>query len=293
MSNIYLFTVRGIKLFLRDKAAVFFSFLSTLILVALYFLFIGKSYAEGVSEAVGAMLSSDAVFALVYIQMIAGVLVLNSLSLSVGAFLTIARDFESRRIDSFLLTPLKSSHLLLAYFCGAFLISFGLNLLTWGLSVTLIGICFGSWVSAGTLLTVAGILLFASFVSCSLMLLFTAIVKSSAAIGVFSGVAGTFLGFVCGIYMPYTTLGNGIATVGSVLPFTHTTIWLKQVVLGDAFRTLGSTDLFKTAMLENFSANNLGFVGLDIPLGGMLVYTAVFAALCLGCAGLIISRRLT
>jgi len=131
MRTVFLFTRRSIQLFLRDKATVFFSFLSTLIILALYFLFIGKSYADGMSETLGGLLSADETYSIVYIQMIVGVLVLDSLSLSIGAFTTIAYDFENRRVDSFLLTPIKSSQLLVAYFSGGFIVSFILNVFTW------------------------------------------------------------------------------------------------------------------------------------------------------------------
>jgi len=287
-----IFTRRSILLFLRDKATVFFSFLSTIILIALYFLFIGKTYADGMSEGMGEFLSSDAIYAMVYIQMIVGVLVLNSLSLSIGAFATIAHDFESRRIDSFLLTPIRPAELLISYFSGGYIISFVLNMFTWLLSIGIIGVAFGYWVSIGAILAVSAVLLFSSMVSCSLMLLFTALVKSSAALGTFSGVAGTFFGFLCGIYMPFELLGKGVEAVGSVLPLSHLTIWLKQIVLGDAFVALNIAEPFQEAMLVNFSAQNIGLAGLDIPLIGMLGYTAAIALVCLIIAGRLISRKL-
>ena len=292
MRTTFIFTRRSLRLFLRDKATVFFSFLSTIILVALYFLFIGKTYADGMSGMAGSYISTNTIYSTVYIQMIVGVLVLNSLSLSIGAFSTIAHDFENRRVDSFLLTPIKPSELLIAYFSGGFIISFVLNVFTWLLSVLIIGIAFGYWVGIAAVFAVIGILVFASIISCSLMLLFTALVKSSAAIGVFSGVAGTFFGFLCGIYMPYEALGKGVERVGSVLPLTHITIWLKQVVLDNAFVKLGIAEEIQGAMLESFSARNIGLLGMDIPLGGMLIYTAALALICLFLAGRVVRRRL-
>ena len=292
MRTIFLFTRRSIQLFLRDKATVFFSFLSTIILITLYFLFIGKSYADGMGEMFKNALSTDTIYSLVYIQMIVGVLVLNSLSLSIGAFSTIAHDFENRKVDSFLLTPIKSSNLLIAYFSGGFIISFVLNTFTWFLSILIIGVAFDYWVGITTILAVIGILVFSSMVSCSLMMLVTALVKSSSAIGVFSGVAGTFLGFLCGIYMPYEQLGKGVEKVGSVLPLTHITIWLKQIVLDNAFTRLEVAEEFKSAMLEGFSAKNIGLLGMDVSLGWTLLYTAAIAVICLLIAGKIVKRRL-
>ena len=44
MNDILVLTKRNIKIYLRDKAAVFFSFLSIIILLALYFLFLKNAY---------------------------------------------------------------------------------------------------------------------------------------------------------------------------------------------------------------------------------------------------------
>jgi len=92
--------------------------------------------------------------------------------------------------------------------------------------------------------------------------------------------------------MPYELLGKGVERVGSVLPLTHITIWLKQIVLNDAFEKLSITDGFQQPLLEVFSALNIGFVGIDIPLSGMLVYTAVIALAALLIAGIVVKRRL-
>lgn len=284
-------TGRNIRLFLRDRAAVFFSFLSTLILVALYFLFIAKIYGDSMDSA--GVFSGPAKNFIVYLQMMAGVMVLNSMSLSNGVFSTIADDFKSRRVDSLLLTKARGSELLLSHYVSGFLVSFFLNLLTWIAAFLLIGLLTGYWVTAGALLAVTGILAVASLISAALMSLLTALVKSPAALGVFGGIAGTFLGFLCGIYMPYSMLGKGPEMVGSVLPFTHLTIWLKRVLLSDAFHTLGLPAATSNSLLgDYFSAQSIGFLGLDVPLWGMLLFCGVFALLCFAAAWRLLSKRL-
>jgi multidrug/hemolysin transport system permease protein len=293
VKNILALTKRDVRLFLRDKSTVFFSFLSTLILVALYFLFISKIYADSLSGGNGFPLDASAKNFIIYLQMMAGVLILNAMSLSMGVFSTIAKDFETRKIDSFLLTPIKIRDMLLSYYAGGFAVSFVLNLFTWLLSAALIGALTGYWVSAAAFMTGVGILAAASLISASLMLLLTAIVRSSAAIGVISGISGTFLGFLCGIYMPYTFLGRGAELVGSVLPFTHLAIWMKRTVLSDACAQLGITgDLKATLLRDYFSAESVGFCGVDAPLWVTLIFCGVFALVCLLAARRILKKRI-
>ncbi|MDR1821272.1 MAG: ABC transporter permease [Oscillospiraceae bacterium] len=291
MKNVTALTKRLIRLYLRDKTAVFFSFLSTIILVALYFLFIAKIYAESMDTV--SALSDNAKNFMIYAQMMMGVLAINSISVTLGVFATVAKDFETGRIDSFLLTPAKPRELLLGYFSGAVLIAFVLNLFTWTLSAILIGALTGYWVGAAAFLIIAAILIAASFISCAIMLMLTAIVKSSAALNVISGILGTFLGFLCGIYMPYSNLGKGAETVGSVLPVTHIAIWLKRTVLENVCAQLEITGQLKTVFIEDFySAGNIGFCGLNVPFWGMLLYSALFALVCLVAAGVILRRKM-
>ena len=67
---------RNTLTFLRDKAAVFFSFLSVIILLGLYFLFIGRQYTSGLNmdDNLKTFLSASV--------MMGGVLVINTVSLA-------------------------------------------------------------------------------------------------------------------------------------------------------------------------------------------------------------------
>lgn len=294
MRNVIALTKRNAYLFLRDKSTVFFSFLSSLILIALYFLFIAKAFSSAMMEYPESTFSESACSFLIYLQMMAGVLILNSMSLSTGVFSIIARDFENRRVDSFLLTPVHVREMLVSYYAGGFLVSFILNLFTWIASIALIGALTGYWIAAGTFMITLGILTAASLISSSLMLLITSAVKSSAAIGVISGVSGTFLGFLCGIYMPYSNLGEETEKIGSLLPFTHLTIWMKQTVLSDACSQLDITGELKSILMKEwFSAENIGFFGMNAPLWLMLIVCGIFALVCLLIAGRLLKKRIT
>ena len=297
MNMILIFIKRNLKLFVRDRATVFFSLLSTLILIMLYFLFIAKVYTSGMDDpnagGIATALSGNAKNFIVYLQMMAGVMVLNSMSLATGAFSTIAKDFESKRIDSFMLTPIKTREMIFSYFSTGFAASFGINTLTWIISYIIIDATTGYWLAAGAFLMVLVVLLVASLISCSLMLLVTALVKSSSAIGVVNGISGTFFGFLCGIYMPYGNLGEGTKVIGSLLPFSHLTIWLKRVVLDNAFAQVGIDGEFKTILYRDyFSAESIGFCALSAPLWLMVFLSGVFAVLCLAASCSILNKRL-
>lgn len=282
MKNIFALTKRNCLLFLRSKSTVFFSFFSSIILIVLYFLFIAKLYAEGFNEIVDGIMNSKQLNFAIYSQMIVGVLVINSVSLSVGMFTFMAIDFEKRKTDALLLTKATKFQLILSYLISALAVSFLLNFFMFIVAVIIIGIATSYWLSAGAFFAVVGVLIILTIVSCSIMLLITTLVRSSTALGVINGIIGTILGFLCGIYMPYSNLGNGAKYVGSFLPFTHFAIWLKQIVLGDVFSQLQLPSEFASVVRENcFSAENVGFCGLNAPLWLMILLGVVFAIICI------------
>ena len=281
MKKILALTKRNCLLFLRSKQVVFSSLLSSVILIALYFLFIANLYSANFNELMGSNLTSGQINAMIYMQMIMGVLVINSVSLSTGMFTFMARDLESQKTNAFMLTKTKAYEITLSYLISALIVSFLLNFLTLMISVIIIGASTGIWLGAGTFFAIVGVMILTTIVGCAVMLLITSLVRSSIAIGVISGFMGTILGFLCGIYMPYSNMGKGAVYVGSLLPFTHLTIWLKQIALGDIFSQIGlPKEVGDTILKEGFSASNIGLCGADIPLWGMILMSIGFALIC-------------
>lgn len=293
MKNIFALTKRNCLLFVRNKSTVFFSFLSSLILIVLYFLFIAKLYTKGFNEFSGQFLTENQLNCAVYIQMIAGVLVLNSVSLSIGVFGIMAGDFESRRVDAFLLTKLSPLQLIVSYLLSAVIVSLAFNIVVWIVSLVIIGISTSVWVEFSTVMYVIAVLLLTTLVSCSVVMLITVLVKSTTAIGVINGIMGTFLGFLCGIYMPYSNLGKGAEYVGSLIPFTHFALWLKGIVLDDVFTQFGMpSEVSEVVKNQWFTAGNIGFCGLNAPRWSMILYSVVFGIVCLIISILIVRSRL-
>lgn len=283
MKNVLALTKRNCLLFLRSKQVVFSSLLSSIILIALYFLFIANLYSQGFNEIMGSNLTSGQINAMIYMQMIMGVLVINSVSLSTGMFTFMARDLETQKTNAFMLTKAKAVEITLSYLISALIVSFLLNLLTLIVSVIIIGASTGIWLGAGAFFAVVGVMILTTIIGCAVMLLITSIVRSSIAIGVISGFLGTILGFLCGIYMPYSNMGEGAVYVGSLLPFTHLTIWLKQIALGDIFNQIGiPKELGDTILKEGFSASNVGLCGANVPLWGMILISIGIGIICFG-----------
>ncbi len=291
MKDILVLTKRNCLLFIRSKQVVFSSLFSSLILIVLYFLFIANLYSQGFNDTAGLTLSSNQINALIYMQMIMGVLVINSVSLSTGMFQFMARDFETQKTNALLLTKTKPYQITLSYLLSAFLITILLNIVTLIVSVIIIGASTSVWLGAGAFFAVVGVMIITTIVGCAVMLLVTSIVRSSVAVGVITGCLGSILGFLCGIYMPYTNMGKEAIYVGSFLPFTHMVIWLKQITLGNLFFQFGvPTDVADKMIDVWFSGGNVGLCGANIPLWGMILLSIGVGLICFGISILLLTK---
>lgn len=233
MYDMYCLVKRHTLKFLRDKTAVFFSFLSILILLALYFLFIGRQYTsdlEGVSDELKIFISVGVIMG--------GVLVINTVSLSLGVMGNVITDLEYKKLDAFLVTPIKRYKIILSYYLTSILVTSTLTLVMWGLTILYVGIFSGYWYAFSTIIKVSGLIVFFTFISATLMIFLTTLLKSVNAFGTLSGVLGTLIGFISGIYMPLFVLGQSMSYVASVVPFTHMTILLKNVMLAEPYAEL-------------------------------------------------------
>jgi multidrug/hemolysin transport system permease protein len=224
---------RHIFKFLRDKAAVFTSLLSVIILLALYFLFIGRQYTEGIEN-----LSEPLKTQMVIGVMMGGILVINTISLSLGVMGNLVVDIDQKKLVGFLVAPIPRYKIILSYYISAIIVTSVLTLLMWALTIMYAGIFVGYWYPFSVIFKVSLLVILYTFVSTAMMVFLTTLIKSVNAFGTLSGVLGTLIGFLSGIYMPLIVLGQAMIHVASLNPFTHMSILLKQVLLEKPFAEL-------------------------------------------------------
>lgn len=265
---------RNTLTFIRDKAAVFFSFLSVIILLALYFLFIGRQYTSGLD-----MIDDNMKTFLSISVIMGGVLVINTVSLALGIMGNIITDLQYKKLDAFLVTPVKRYKIILSYYLTAIMITSVLTLLMWLLTVLYVGISSGYWYSFLTILKVSGLLVFYTFISATLMIFLTTILKSVNAFGALSGILGTFIGFMSGIYMPLSVLGKSMVYVASLVPFTHMTILLKQILLKEPYALLPGEAVESISVF--YGTNEVGILGQSVGMIWIMIATLLISFLLL------------
>jgi multidrug/hemolysin transport system permease protein len=263
---------RHIKIFLRDKTAVFVSFLSVIILLVVYILFVGRSY----TQTTDMMPLTDALKTYMLIgQMMGGILVVNTVSLSLGMMGNLINDIEYKRMDALNIAPIKRSYLIFSYLIAAMIVTFVLTLFMWILTIMYVGIFAGYWYSLSTIIIATLYLLLFTFISSTLMIYITTLIKSVNAFGTLAGVFGTVIGFISGIYMPLFVLGKGISYVASFVPFTHMAISLKNILLKEPFELAEA--FIEPSVMENikiaYGVTPIGVLGQDVAF--FVIYSAI------------------
>src|SRR5690554_924754 len=288
---------RNIKTYLRDKTAVFFSFLSVIILLTLYLLFLGNNLKPTGMD--GILTESELTF-MVYAQLIPGLIVINCVSIPLGNLGNIINDFEYRQIDGFLVTPIKRYKVILSYYLASFIITVVITVLLVIFAFLLMGIATGIHLTLDVYLKSILLTVLFSFISTAVMVFMTSLIRSVNAFGAVSGVFGTLIGFASGIYMPLFILPEFMSKVASLLPFTHMNILLKRMVLPQAFDLLDpakfDTEASYLSTLEQLKAaygyNEIGILGLDVPMIWVMVGCIVLSMGLLFVAGRIMSKRI-
>jgi multidrug/hemolysin transport system permease protein len=267
--------------FLRDKTAVFFSFLSIIILLVLYFAFLGENFVSELRDPAYANLIDPKLIDYIKISnMMGGILVINTVSLSFGIMGNIITDLEQRSLDAYLVTPVKRYKIIFSYYASSIIVTTFFTVVMWLFTIIYVGLLSGYWFPISVIFYAMALLIFFTFISASLMIYLVTLLKSVNAFGTLSGVLGTVIGFTCGIYMPLVILTPAIQSVASAIPFTHMTILLKNELLEEPMRLLTAslgTDEAVNQLKPYFGMNEIGLFGNDVNMFWLMVASAVIA----------------
>jgi multidrug/hemolysin transport system permease protein len=104
-------------------------------------------------------------------------------------------------------------------------------------------------------------------------------IKSTSAFGAFNGIAGSLVGFISGIYMPLSLYGDSIKIVSSLVPFTHMVIFLKSIILKNAYSALNLAPTNITKINEYTTNENIGLLSFQVPMPVILILILLFGVL--------------
>lgn len=226
---------RNRKVYTRDRLAFFMSFLSVIILILVYQVFLGQLQIDAIKEALGSDTASSDTIKMVNYWLISGLTTIISMTSTLGAFGVMISDKEKKLSEDFKVSPISNFKVELSY--AIFAILFGM-ILTMFSCVFAIGIFNGLSslldYSVMDYLKIFGIVSLSTVLSAAIVLPILAFIRTSSAFTTLSTIVGTFIGFISGVYLSIGSVGETLQQVMTWFPMTQVNALLKQVLMKDS-----------------------------------------------------------
>ncbi|MCM1252524.1 MAG: ABC transporter permease [Clostridium sp.] len=235
MNEIFYCTKRNCLIYIRDKAAVFFSMLSMLIVLGLMVIFLGKMNSDDLLDVLAQFGGRDSAVdernatCLIQLWTLAGILVVNSVTVTLTVLGAMVQDETRHRIVAFYVSPVKRIKLSLGYILSAWLVGTFMCLLTLAVGEIYFLIQGYPLLTASDIFTLTGMIALNAFTFSALGYLLALFIHSDSAWSGMLTIIGTLVGFIGGIYLSLGMLGENLQKVLMCLPVLHGASMMRQV----------------------------------------------------------------
>ncbi len=243
MRTVFYLIKRNSRVFLRDKAAVFFSVLSMLVVLMLMVVFLGKMHGDDLVKVLAelggerdAALDKKNADYLIQLWVLAGILAVNSVTVTLTVLGIMVQDETRKRSMAFYVTPVSRIKLSLGYIISAWLVGTGMCVLTLAAGEVYFLISGYGFLGAAAFFRLAGLIAVCTFTFSALGYLLALFVHSDSAWSGLLTVIGTLVGFLGGIYLSLGSLSEGLQNLLKCLPVLPCTAMLREACTGEAIR---------------------------------------------------------
>ena len=223
---------RNRKVYTRDRLAFFMSFLSVIILILVYQVFLGQIQIDAIKEALNSDTASTDTIQMVNYWLISGLTTIISMTSTLGAFGVMVLDKEKKLSEDFKVSPVSNFKIELSY--AIFAILFGI-IMTMFSCIFAIGMFNGFSAlldySMMDYLSILGVVTMGTMLSATIILPILAFIRTSSAFTTLSTIVGTFIGFISGVYLSIGSVGESLQQVMSWFPLTQVNALLKQILM--------------------------------------------------------------
>jgi multidrug/hemolysin transport system permease protein len=228
MKSIQALIKRNLLNYIYDPSAVFFSFLSVLILVGVYILFLGTLQVNDIQFSVGEI---EGIRWLVNSWLLAGLLVVTSFTVPLSISSNMVSDLEKKVFDDFLVAPIKRSSIVFGYALSAFIIGVVMTTITFLVGQLFLVFTGGEWVPLSNTLFILIYIVLSNAVFSSLSFLLISFIKSTASVNAVNTIVGTLLGFLAGIYVPFAAFSDSVSNVLKLNPAAQLVVLFREALM--------------------------------------------------------------
>ena len=282
---LWLLTRRNLKIFLKDRANVFFSLLAPLIVLALYVLFLGRIQEDGllaVLEGMGIQGGGDQIAAFSDSWMLAGCMSCACITVPLCACGIMIQDKARGITQDLFISPVARWVTPAAYFCSV--VAAGL-----AIGAIVLAVCFvwlaasGMWLlSLPDVLGCIGAFILSVISSSTLLVFVVSFFRSQGAFTALNIILGTVVGFLIGAYMPISYFPDAVQKFTYFIPGSYTAGLFRNFMMRGALEEIAQlSPAFAEGLRSEFSLT-FDFFGAEVGIAAMFVVLAAVAAVFAG-----------
>lgn len=218
---------RNMLNYFYDKSTIFFSFLSVLLLILVYTLFLAQLQIDGIKERVGDI---EGISGMVNSWLIAGLVITSTVTVPMATMSDVVTDRERKVFQDFYVAPIPRYSIVLAYIISSILIGLLMAFVTLLLGILYLGISSGIWLSLISIFSLFGVILLSVSLFSAFSFVVLSFVKTTSAAGTINTLVGTLIGFFAGIYVPFGAFSESFQNVMQLNPAAQIVTLLRQII---------------------------------------------------------------
>ncbi len=271
-------TSRSLKIFLKDKAAVFFSLIAPLIILLLYVLFLGELQLDSLKANFEGTVSDDLLKAFVDSWMLSGVLSVACITVSLSANSIMIQDRQRGALNDMIASPVKNRTVTLAYFLYNLIVTLIICTVLFAVCMLYLVLTGSFYLSAGDFFETFLIMVMSILSSTLLTVFICSFFKTDSAFSAFSGIISAAIGFIIGAYMPTSMYPDAVQSIVCFFPGSYSAGLMRNSLMGGALDEITKlltpevASFVRAEMSEAYSLS-LDFFGLSV--GTTAMYTVL------------------
>lgn len=232
---IYQIFMRNIKLFTRDKISLMFSFLTVLITIGLYILFLSQMKFEMIRENAPHVVTDEAINYLVNSWVLAGLISITAVTSTFGSFgVVIVQDQVNQMVKDFKSSPVSKMTYPLSAMMSASVIGFSTSLFACVIYTIFIYVTTGYLFTMMQMIYLLGALALVVISNAGMMGFIVSCLTTNSSFSAASAVINSLIGFVTGLFVPMGSLPELMHTVALIFPFMHGASLFRRILTDEA-----------------------------------------------------------
>lgn len=282
MTTVMTLIGRNLRIYFRDRAAVFLSLLSAVILLLLYLLFLGSLQVDNLKAQLPNSDTGDIGW-FVGSWVFAGIITISTFTTGLAALGSYVDDRSSGRFKEFRVSPIRRWQLILGYLLSAVVVATLMSTVLLLGGALLMQVLYGHFPSPLGLLQAFGLIVLLSTAFAAFSSFLLTFIGTASAYTAMSTIVGTLLGFLAGAYLPLGLLSTEIGNVINALPFSPAAMLLREPLAGPALDQLAGGVAQAHTEIGNYYGFTLSIGDLVIEpiwaIVGLVVMAVVFTTL--------------